>query len=148
MEGSETGRGALEPALEAMLTARAKEVRTGGETDPATGRYRKGFIEQPLLLALRDQPGLAEPERDFEIQSETGTLVTVPDFTWPDARLAVFCDGYAYHGDPATLELDAKKRNWLQSRGWTVLVFWGRTILKDPSKCAAEIAQLYRQRSS
>jgi very-short-patch-repair endonuclease len=72
----------------------------------------------------------------------------VPDFTWPDAKVAVFCDGYAYHGDPATLELDARMRIWLQSRGWLVLVFWGRTILKDPVKCAAEIAQVYRQRFS
>jgi superfamily II DNA/RNA helicase len=144
--GKGVERGALERTLAAMLSARAAEARTGGETDPVTGRYRKGFIEEPLLLALRDQPGLPEPRRDSEIRDEAGALVTVPDFSWPDVKLAVFCDGYAYHGDPATLELDAKKRNWLQSRGWIVLVFWGRTILKDPAKCAAEIAQLYSQR--
>lgn len=49
---------------------------------------------------------------------------------------------------PRSLELDAKKRNWLQARGWAVLVFWGRTILRDPAKCAAEVAQLLRSRAS
>jgi ATP-dependent helicase YprA (DUF1998 family) len=145
-EGKSAERNELERTMELMLAARAEEASTGGETDPATGRYRKGFIEEPLVLALRKQAGLPEPQRDFVIPDDAGRVVTVPDFTWPEAKVAVFCDGYAYHGDPATLELDAKKRNWLQSRGWVVLVFWGRTILQNPAKCAAEIAHLYWQR--
>ena len=68
--------------------------------------------------------------------------MTVPDFAWPDLKLAVYCDGYAYHGDPASLELDARKRNWLQGQGWAVLTFWGRTILQNPQRCAAEVANV------
>lgn len=31
------------------------------------------------------------------------------------------------------------KRNHLQSLGWTVLTFWGTTILKHPARCVAQI---------
>jgi hypothetical protein len=66
---------------------------------------------------------------------------------WPDGKLAVYCDGFAFHGNPDTLELDARKRNFLQSHGWVVLTYWGRTILKDPAACAKQVADAYRQRT-
>lgn len=72
----------------------------------------------------------------------------MPDFAWPELKVAVFCDGYAYHGNPEILELDARKRNYLQTRGWVVLTFWGRTILRDPDACAREILEVYRRRAS
>lgn len=53
--------------------------------------------------------------RDHEIRDEDDRLITVPDFVWKAQKIAVYCDGFAYHGNPDTLELDAKKRNWLQS---------------------------------
>ena len=72
-------------------------------------------IEAQLLEALQKVPGLPTPELQYEIRNGD-RLVTVPDFAYPGARIAVFCDGFAFHGNPDTLELDAKKRNWLQSR--------------------------------
>lgn len=144
--GMPVERRALQQTMRAMLESRAQEALTGGAKDPKSGRYRKGYIEEPLLAALRAQAGLPEPERDYEITNDHGAVVTVPDFTWPAQKVAVFCDGYAFHGDPATLELDAKKRNSLQARGWSVLVFWGQTILRDPAKCAAEVEQVVRDR--
>ncbi|HNU82115.1 MAG TPA: DEAD/DEAH box helicase [Thermoanaerobaculia bacterium] len=147
LEGLEpvTGRpvawSALQETLGTMLDERAREARTGGAEDPRTGRYRKGYIEEPLLAALAGFPELAPPLRDHEIR-DGERLVTVPDFAWPDLKLAVYCDGYAYHGDPASLELDARKRNWLQGQGWAVLTFWGRTILQNPQRCAAEVANV------
>jgi len=74
-------------------------------------------------------------------------LITVPDFAWEDVRLAVYCDGFAVHGNVDTLALDAAKRNWLQAHGWAVLTYWGRTILRNPDACADQIAALYRERS-
>jgi ATP-dependent helicase YprA (DUF1998 family)/RNA polymerase subunit RPABC4/transcription elongation factor Spt4 len=146
VEGRKVEMRALQQSLSAMLGARAEEARTGGAVDPKSGRYRKGFIEEPLLASIRALEDLPEPSRDLEIRTEDGVLVTVPDFAWSDVKVAVYCDGYAFHGDAATLELDAKKRNFLQLNGWVVLVFWGRTILKDPLKCAEEIRQVYRAR--
>jgi hypothetical protein len=131
--------------LETMLDARKAEAGREGAVDPATGKYRKGFIEEPLRKALGAIPDLPAPNREFEFKDD-GALITVPDFTWEDAQLAVFCDGFAYHGTRDALALDARKRNLMQARGWVVLTYWGRTILKNPSACAAEIADVHRTR--
>lgn len=131
--------GAGAERLHSMLQARRDN------SDDAVRRYPKGEIEEILKAALQ-RLGINDGERDFEIWDEQGRLVTVPDFTWPDAKLAVFCDGYAYHGNPETLDLDAKKRNFLQARGWIAFTFWGRSIFKEPDLCAEQIHQVLRSR--
>jgi hypothetical protein len=137
------GRGA--GALDAMLDERQREATADAVHDHG-GRYRKGFIEEPFARALAGVSDLPKADREFEIR-EQDRVVTVPDFAWPDRKLAVYCDGFAFHGTPETLALDAAKRNLLQSRGWVVLTYWGRTILKDPESCARQVAQIYRQRT-
>jgi ATP-dependent helicase YprA (DUF1998 family) len=126
--------------LEGMLIAR----QSGQE--PSVRPYPKGEIEEPLRIALAAIPDLPNGERDYEIRDANGQLITVPDFTWPGIKLAVYCDGFAIHGNVETLEMDAKKRNFLQEGGWIVLTYWGRTILKNPARCAAQVAEVYRQR--
>jgi hypothetical protein len=125
-------------ALDAQLVSRRQERDLG--------TYPKGAIEEVLLGALTPFDDLPAPERDHEVRTEGGTLVTVPDFAWPDLRVAVFCDGYQYHGDRDTLELDAAKRNFLAERGWTVLTYWGRQILNHPERCARQVVETLRAR--
>lgn len=114
----------------------AKAPGTGGPQSP---------IEEALLDAIRKNPGLPEPVSQFEYRSGD-KLITIPDFAFPDQKIAIFCDGYAYHGNAETLELDAKKRNEMQADGWIVLTFWGKTINKDAAACANEIFSIYRTR--
>lgn len=114
----------------------AKAPGTGGPQSP---------IEEALLDAIRMNPGLPEPVSQFEYWSGE-KLITIPDFAFPDQKIAIFCDGYAYHGNAETLELDAKKRNEMQSDGWIVLTFWGKTINKDATACANEIVSIYKIR--
>lgn len=131
--------GAGRQKLAEMLDARAKGT---GET---FRRYPQGEIEEILKAAL-ERLGITDYQRHFLIKDDDCRLLTVPDFAWPDLKLAIFCDGYAYHGDPHTLALDAKKRNRLQIMGWLVLTFWGRTIWKNPDRCAQEIQQAIHTR--
>jgi len=145
--GTQCSPGEGVTVLDRMLRERSGEASTGGAVDPKTGRYRKGPIEEPLAAALAAIPGLPAPDREHEVRDPaSNALITVPDFTWADAKVAVFCDGFAVHGNRDTLELDARKRNWLQAHGWAVLTFWGRIILKDPTRCAGEVDALYRGR--
>ncbi|MGQ9689311.1 MAG: endonuclease domain-containing protein [Desulfobaccales bacterium] len=90
---------------------------------------------------------MPEGKRDFEIRDDNERVITVPDFAWPEIKLAVYCDGFAVHVKPVTLELDARKRNFLQSQGWVVLTYWGKTILHDPQSCASQIEQIWKQKS-
>lgn len=101
-------------------------------------------IEKALLQAIRDGGRLPEPKPQYEIADEDGRQLTVPDFTYPDQRIAIYCDGFAYHGDRETLESDARKRNILQTMGWAVLTFWGRQILRNPGACEEQIWQCYQ----
>jgi hypothetical protein len=126
-------------ALEGQLRERRDEHEAG--------TYPKGHIEEILLEAIQVIRGVPPAERDLEIRTESGTLVTVPDFAWPDAKVAVYCDGYQYHGDRDTLELDASKRNFLAQRGWTVLTYWGRQILQHPERCANQVAETVGSRA-
>lgn len=125
-------------ALQAHLAARREERQNGV--------YPKGHIEEVLLDALRTFSDVPAPVRDYEIRRPDGVLVTVPDFTWPDVRLAVYCDSYQHHAEREVLELDAAKRNYLQREGWAVLQYWGRVILSKPERCAAEVADTWRRR--
>ncbi len=79
--------------------------------------YVRGEIEEPLGRGLVAITGLSPGERDYDIRNDEGQLITVPDFTWPDAKVAVFCDGFVVHGNREALELDARKRNQLQTDG-------------------------------
>jgi len=130
-------------ALKASLESRQRELASSPPGSKREGPQSP--IEVTLLEALRSVPGLPIPEAQYEVKDGDRT-VTVPDFAYPNERIAVFCDGFAFHGNQDTLELDARKRNWLQRNGWLVLTYWGRSILRAPAACAREIAEVYWQR--
>lgn len=104
-------------------------------------------IEQALVAAITGDGTLPAPVPQFEIQNDDGSLLTIPDFAYPDRRVAIFCDGFAFHGNVDTLSEDARKRNRLQALGWLVLTFWGRQILRDPARCVQEIRMALEHRA-
>ena len=135
--------GAGAKALGEALEARKIEFATGrapGQSGPQSP------IEERLFQALQNLDGVPLPQPQYEIRNGD-VLITVPDFAYPDLKIAIFCDGYAFHGNSETLELDARKRNWLQREGWAVLTFWGKTINHNSDVCAREIQEVYLARS-
>lgn len=103
-------------------------------------------IETRLAEAISSAGRLPPPVAQFEFRNDDGTLLTIPDFAYPDRKIAIYCDGFAYHGDADTLGRDARKRNALQSKGWVVLTFWGRQILREPQTCEAQIWNCFQYR--
>jgi very-short-patch-repair endonuclease len=108
--------------------------------------YSNTAIEQALLSAIRNGGRLPEPVHQHAVTASNGAILTVPDFAYPDRRIAIYCDGFAYHGDRDALESDARKRNQLQADGWAVLTFWGRQILRNPAACESQIWRCYQYR--
>lgn len=146
----------VEPVVEAAgsgpdrlredLRRRREELQASGKL-PGTGGPQSP-IESRLLEALRRIPDLPPPVAQLPLPDAERPR-TIPDFAFPDAKIVIFCDGFAFHGNRETLELDADKRNWLQSKeggGWMVLTYWGRTINRDADGCAQEIAKAVRSR--
>ena len=104
-------------------------------------------IEYMLLTALRAVEGHIEPTQQYEVYDDKGHLITIPDFAYPQYGIAVFCDGREYHKEATTRESDAKKRNYLSSNGWTVLVYSGGDIYRNADKCAREIHDMLMKRT-
>jgi very-short-patch-repair endonuclease len=105
-------------------------------------------IERRLQEAITEAARMPLPDAQYEIRNDSGALLTVPDFAYPDRKIVIYCDGFAYHGNIEALSHDARKRNALQARGWSVLVFWGRQILPDPAACEAQIWQCFESRKN
>ena len=112
----------------------------------AAGMLKTGSKEEQLLLREIIRAGLPEPDRNYRFFREDGKELTVPDFTWPEFKLAFFVDGLWWHvgkdnrekkqallkADKKTLkeidkqsqsrrERDTSNRSELQIRGWRVL---------------------------
>ena len=95
-------------------------------------------IERKLLDAIAKGGRLPKPLKQREFRSGEA-LITIADFAYETEKIAIYCDGFAFHGTVETLAADAHKRNYLQSQGWMVLTFWGKTILLHPELCEEQI---------
>ncbi|MCG7634857.1 type IV toxin-antitoxin system AbiEi family antitoxin domain-containing protein [Gordonia McavH-238-E] len=67
------------------------------------------------------------------------TLGHVIDFAFPDTKIAVEIDGFAFHRDVATFQRDRTKRNLLTANGWTVLNFTWTDLIERPAQVATAI---------
>jgi very-short-patch-repair endonuclease len=104
-------------------------------------------IELKLLEAIQRKGRLPEPTKQKEIK-KGDILLTIPDFAYEAEKIAIFCDGFAYHGSKDMLASDSQKRNELQADGWAVLTFWGKTILEHPNRCEQQIWLVWTARHS
>ena len=57
-----------------------------------------------------------------------GIITTIPDFAFPDAKIAIYCDGYKWHKCEDPFNRDRWQSRELQLRGWVVLRFTDRDI--------------------
>src|SRR5262249_22386184 len=105
---------------------------------PAETPTKDTAIERKLAEAIAAGGRLPVPAKQREFRSGD-VLITVADFAYEDEKIAIYCDGFAFHGSAEKLAADAQKRNHLQSQGWLVLTFWGQTILRNPERCEEQI---------
>ena len=77
----------------------------------------------PHLTTLRAQ----ELRAQHIINHKGG--VTIPDFAFPKAKIAIYCDGFKWHGgNRKKFASDRLQSRELQLRGWIVLRFAGSEI--------------------
>ena len=67
------------------------------------------------------------------------------DFSYPDVRLVIEVNGWAYHSSPEQARRDAARRNALNRAGWTVLEFDWWEVTNEPSRVVAEVAAALTQ---
>ena len=105
-------------------------------------------IEEHLLQAL--YPTLdADSQKDLHgqhvIDYYNDLPVTLPDFAFPDAKIAIYCDGYEHHSDSDSFQKDRQQSRNLQLQGWCVLRFTGVEILNDTDAVVETIQKAIRQ---
>ncbi|GAB3132429.1 hypothetical protein GCM10027289_20470 [Tsukamurella serpentis] len=67
------------------------------------------------------------------------------DFAFPEARLAVEINGWAYHRSRARWMNDQNKQNALTSAGWSVLNFSWHHLTADPEGVIGEVVHILQR---
>lgn len=117
---------------------------------------KTGSVAEDRFLYLAFRQGLPRPELQYEVFDESGALVGLTDFAWPEKRVFLEFDGrikYAIHRrEGESLEdyvLREKKREETISliTGWTCIrVTW--EDLRQPALLANRIRNVFDSRAS
>ena len=118
------------PRLRWRLAELAQKGRPGVAVFRALLEARQSAVDVPAsvletrLLRLIRRARLPRPEIQYEVR-DRGRLVAVPDFAYPERRLAIEADGYRWHSSRARWQRDLDRRNALTVLGWSIVhVTW------------------------
>lgn len=70
------------------------------------------------------------------------------DFAWPELKVVVEVDGFAFHRDHKKFLSDMAKRNALSLDGWLVLTFSYHDLVDDPIGCLEILLAALRTRGA
>ena len=104
--------------------------------DPDADNARS-HLERLFLSAIRSSR-LPRPEVNYLIAGKRR------DFVWPEQRLAVEVDGYAYHSSREAMRRDRKRDRELLAHGWRPARFTYEDVAFEPSETALETMRLLR----
>jgi hypothetical protein len=79
-------------------------------------------LEDRFLLLIR-RAGLPTPVAQWPVTDARGGFIGRADFGWPERRVGVELDGFAFHSDPTVFRLDRDRQNRLVLAGITLLRF-------------------------
>ena len=108
-----------------------------------TGRRVTGSSLENRFLRLVRRAGLPSPIAQHVIRAPVGTFVARVDFAYPDIRVAIEIDGYAYHSGRVRWEQDRERQNRLVELGWVPLRITKQQITRRPD----EVVRLVRAAS-
>lgn len=102
--------------------------------DPQSGSVLESTCRVLLVLA-----GLAPARTQYVVRGTTGQFVGRVDFAWPDLKLVVETDGFAFHADRERYRADRRRGNALVLAGWRVLRFSWEDVWYEPDRVVAEV---------
>jgi very-short-patch-repair endonuclease len=111
--------------------------------DPSS-RPTDSEIETMLLQALRKN-GLPEPVVQYEVFDAAGRFVARPDAAYPEFRIAIEYDSKQEHSDEFQLATDARRRNRLQTVGYSVLSARHADLKSGGSEICSQISAIMRR---
>ena len=96
-------------------------------------------------LELIDLAGLPRPVKQ-RVVHVNGRLRRI-DFFWPQFRVVLEVDGFAYHASPKSFEDDRRRNNALVARNFVVLHWTWRAIHDDAERLILELQNCLSRRS-
>jgi hypothetical protein len=120
----------LVAAAAALPAARGRDCasRVVSLVDPSSGSVLESVCR--VLFALADLP---PAQTQYCVRGPGGRLLGRVDFAWPEHRLVVETDGFAFHADRRSYRSDRRRTNALVVAGWRVLRFSWEDVLHEPA---------------
>jgi very-short-patch-repair endonuclease len=103
------------------------------------GAGEESLLERRLHDLIRDYD-LQAPVVQHELW-HAGRLVARLDAAYPERKLAIEIDGFAYHSSPDAFQRDRTRQNRLVALGWTVLRFTWADVVHRPAMVAQQIRE-------
>jgi hypothetical protein len=117
------------------LPTRPKAEVVIGLVDPTSGS-----VPESMARVLFGRAGLPTPVPQFPIRLGNGRIAYA-DFAWPEHRLVVEIDGFAWHSSNEALQRDHSRQNQLQLAGWTILRYTAKDIRQRMPSVLDEVRQ-------
>ena len=96
-----------------------------------------------MLIVLA---GLPEPEVNVIVRHENGDWKVRFDLCYPHLKLVIEYDGKHHLLDQKQWTRDLKRREWLDARGWRIIVINGDAFYDDPLETLQRIRDALTER--
>jgi very-short-patch-repair endonuclease len=149
---------AVDSALRRELTTIAELVSLGARV---AKRGRAGSARYRAVLADRDprvplpeseperllaealvRHGLPRPSHQFVVTNALGAFIARVDLAYPDDRIVIEYESYAYHTGKVALARDSARRNAIVGSGFTVLTATAEDLHDDAARLAGEVRRV------
>lgn len=97
---------------------------------------------ETMVRRLLRSASIPDPVLQHRVRCDE--MVFLLDLAWPCQKLAVECEGFAYHQTPNQLAWDEQRRNRLQPRGWRVLAYTWINLRDEPDRIVDEVRAALR----
>lgn len=97
-----------------------------------------GSVLESLCRVVLEDGGLRPFETQLVVRTLRGAVGRV-DFAWPEQRVLVEVDGFAFHADRMRYREDRRRTNALVLAGWRVLRFSWEDVLHRPEVVVAQV---------
>lgn len=95
---------------------------------------RSESVLESLARVLLDEAGLPPPLPQFRVRDQWGVELARVNFAWPEARVVLEVDGFAYHSSRRDVRRDRSRANDLVLLGWRVLRFGWEEVVGHPER--------------
>ncbi|GAA0316846.1 DUF559 domain-containing protein [Actinoallomurus spadix] len=94
---------------------------------------RSGSVLESALRMLLIEHEMRPPRTQYEMRAVSGRHLARVDFAWPELRVIVEADGFAYHRDRRAYLRDRTLGNACTLAGWRLLRFSWEDVFRHPA---------------